>query len=167
MTLVGVDTESALFAAWTSIGNIGYGYGPLVARTGTFIDFPDAAKWLMIVAMLMGRLGLLAIFVLVLPRFWRALSGRLVPAGHEHRHRRARGCVRSSGGRAPSARRPAGVMPCGCRSAAIAAAAAAKATSCGQLAAPGRRRAGRSMPTTAPGAVEHRAARIARLRQAG
>ncbi len=70
MTLVGVDTESALFAAWTSLGNIGFGYGPLVLRTGTFIDFPDGAKGLMIVAMLMGRLGLLAIFVVVLPRFW-------------------------------------------------------------------------------------------------
>lgn len=70
MTLVGVDTESALFAAWTSLGNIGFGYGPLVARTGTFIDFPDAAIVLMIIAMLMGRLGLLAIFVVVLPRFW-------------------------------------------------------------------------------------------------
>ena len=70
MTLVGVDTECALFAVWTSLGNIGYGYGPLVERTGTFIDFPDAAIVLMIIAMLMGRLGLLAIFVVVLPRFW-------------------------------------------------------------------------------------------------
>ncbi|PZX53570.1 trk system potassium uptake protein TrkH [Cereibacter changlensis] len=72
MTLTGVDTLSALFGIWTSLGNIGYGYGPLVAPTGTFIDFPEAAKWLMIVAMLMGRLALLAVFVLVLPRFWRA-----------------------------------------------------------------------------------------------
>jgi trk system potassium uptake protein TrkH len=70
MTLVGVDTESAMFAAWTTLGNIGFGYGPLVARTGTFIDFPDAAIVLMIIAMLMGRLGLLAILVIILPRFW-------------------------------------------------------------------------------------------------
>jgi trk system potassium uptake protein TrkH len=71
MTLVGVDTVSALFAIWTSLGNIGYGFGPMVQATGTFRDFPDAAKWMMIVTMLMGRLGLLAIFVLILPRFWR------------------------------------------------------------------------------------------------
>ncbi|MCF1708525.1 TrkH family potassium uptake protein [Tabrizicola sp. J26] len=70
VTLMGVDTESALMAVWTSIGNIGYGYGPLVARTGTFVDFPDTAKALLIVTMLMGRLALLAIFVVVLPRFW-------------------------------------------------------------------------------------------------
>lgn len=71
MTLTGVDTESALFGVWTSLGNIGYGFGAMVAETGTFRDFPDAAKWVMIFAMLLGRLGLLAIFVLVLPRFWR------------------------------------------------------------------------------------------------
>ncbi|PZR00270.1 MAG: potassium transporter TrkH [Cereibacter sphaeroides] len=71
MTLVGVDTESAIFAAWTSLGNIGYGYGPLVAPTGTFVDFPDAAVVMMIVAMIAGRLALLSFFVLLLPRFWR------------------------------------------------------------------------------------------------
>ena len=68
----GVDFESAVFASWTSIGNIGYGLGPMLARTGTFIDFPDAAKLLMILAMIMGRLSLLAVFVVILPRFWRA-----------------------------------------------------------------------------------------------
>lgn len=71
MTLTGVDLTSALFGVWTSLGNIGYGYGPMVVATGTFIEFPTAAKWLMILAMLMGRLALLSIFVLVLPRFWR------------------------------------------------------------------------------------------------
>ena len=68
----GVDIASAIFASWTSIGNIGYGYGPLVAPTGTFIDFPDTAKLLMVLAMIMGRLSLLSVFVVALPRFWRA-----------------------------------------------------------------------------------------------
>jgi trk system potassium uptake protein TrkH len=67
----GVDFESAVFASWTSIGNIGYGYGPLVAGTGTFIDFPDPAKLLMVLAMIMGRLSLLSVFVMALPQFWR------------------------------------------------------------------------------------------------
>ena len=71
MTLTGIDPISALFAVWTALGNIGYGFGPLVERTGTFVDFNDAAKWIMSLAMLLGRLGLLAIFVVVLPRFWR------------------------------------------------------------------------------------------------
>ena len=71
MSLTGVDTVSALFAVWTSLGNVGYGFGPLVLRTGTFIDFPQGAIAIMTVAMLLGRLGLLAILVIVLPSFWR------------------------------------------------------------------------------------------------
>jgi len=71
LTLTGVDSTSALWAVWTSLGNIGYGVGPMLARTGTFIDFPDAAVWILSLAMLLGRLGLLAILVVLLPRFWR------------------------------------------------------------------------------------------------
>ena len=71
MTLIGLDTQSALFSVWSALGNIGYGFGSIVARTGTYVDLPDAGKWIMTLAMLLGRLGLLAIFVLVLPRFWR------------------------------------------------------------------------------------------------
>jgi trk system potassium uptake protein len=71
MTLTGVDIESALFGVWTTLGNVGYGFGPLVARTGTFIDYPKAAIVIMTLAMILGRLGLIAILVLLLPRFWR------------------------------------------------------------------------------------------------
>ncbi|MCB2135369.1 MAG: TrkH family potassium uptake protein [Rhodobacteraceae bacterium] len=67
----GLDFVTAIFAAWTSIGNIGYSYGPGLAETGTFIGFSDTAKLLMILAMVMGRLSLLAVLVVVLPRFWR------------------------------------------------------------------------------------------------
>ncbi|OYX42914.1 MAG: potassium transporter TrkH [Rhodobacterales bacterium 32-67-9] len=71
LTLDGIDMESAFFAIWTSIGNIGFGFGPMVARTGTMVDFPDFAKWVMIFTMIMGRLGLLAVLILLLPRFWQ------------------------------------------------------------------------------------------------
>ena len=54
------------------MGNIGYGYGAVVAATGTYRDLGDASVWIMTLAMLLGRLGLLAIFVLALPRFWVA-----------------------------------------------------------------------------------------------
>lgn len=71
MTLVGVDSLSALFGIWSSLGNIGFEVGPMLAETGTYVDFPSASKWLMIVAMLMGRLALLSVFVVVMPSFWR------------------------------------------------------------------------------------------------
>jgi trk system potassium uptake protein len=72
MSLVGVDLMPALFGVWASLGNVGYHFGPTLAATGTIQDFPEAAKWILILAMLMGRLGLLAVLVLILPRFWRA-----------------------------------------------------------------------------------------------
>lgn len=71
ISMTGVDFTSALFGTWTSIGNIGYGIGPIVNRTGTMVDFNDAATWIMSLDMLLGRLGLLAIFVILLPKFWR------------------------------------------------------------------------------------------------
>ena len=71
LTLDGVDMKSAFFAIWTSIGNIGFGFGQMVARTGTMVDFPILSKWVMIVTMILGRLGLLAVLILILPRFWR------------------------------------------------------------------------------------------------
>lgn len=72
VSLTGVDLESSLMAIWTSIGNIGYVFGHATQPTGTMAGFDDTAKWLMIVAMLMGRLGMVAGYVLLLPRFWRA-----------------------------------------------------------------------------------------------
>lgn len=71
MSLVSVEPISAVFGVWASLGNIGYHFGPTGTATGTIQDFPEAAKWILILAMLMGRLGLLAVLVLVLPRFWR------------------------------------------------------------------------------------------------
>lgn len=71
MTLTGVDPVSSIFAVWTALGNIGYGFGPLVERTGTFIDFPPGAILIMTICMILGRLSLLAILVLVMPTFWR------------------------------------------------------------------------------------------------
>jgi len=71
MTLTGVDSVSAMFGIWQAMGNVGYGFGPLVERTGTFIDFPPAAIAIMSLAMILGRLGLVAMLLMVLPGFWR------------------------------------------------------------------------------------------------
>ncbi|MFZ0099972.1 MAG: TrkH family potassium uptake protein [Gemmobacter sp.] len=72
LALTGIDMQTSIFAIWSSMGNIGYGIGPAIAETGTYRDFPTAAKWVMILAMILGRLSLLAVFVVILPRFWRA-----------------------------------------------------------------------------------------------
>jgi trk system potassium uptake protein len=71
LSLTGLELRTAITAAWTAICNIGPVYGPEVGATGAVDGFPVAAKWLMIFGMYLGRLEVLTVLVLVLPRFWR------------------------------------------------------------------------------------------------
>lgn len=71
LSLTGLDVRASITAAWTSIANVGPVFGAGVGQTGALIGFPDAAKWVMIVGMILGRLELLTVFVLLMPRFWR------------------------------------------------------------------------------------------------
>ncbi len=71
LSLSGLSTGTAITAAWTSVANIGPAYGPEVSASGSVEAFPLIAKWIMIGAMILGRLELLAVFVLFTLRFWR------------------------------------------------------------------------------------------------
>ncbi|WP_415184054.1 TrkH family potassium uptake protein [Phaeovulum sp.] len=71
LSLTGLETKTALTAAWTAIANVGPAWGPEVSGNGAVNQFPATAKWLMIGGMFIGRLELLSVFVLLLPRFWR------------------------------------------------------------------------------------------------
>ncbi|QFS84070.1 Trk system potassium uptake protein TrkH [Roseivivax sp. THAF40] len=70
--MTGLDFITALSGAATALGNIGPGLGPIIGPAGNFAPLNDTAKWLLILAMLMGRLELMAVFVLFTVRFWRA-----------------------------------------------------------------------------------------------
>jgi len=71
LALSGLHARTALTAAWTAIANVGPVWGPEVAANGGVTGFPGIAKWLMILGMYLGRLELITVFVLLLPRFWR------------------------------------------------------------------------------------------------
>ena len=71
LSLTGLDMRTAITAAWTAICNIGPAFGPGVSENGAVDGFPVAAKVLMIIGMLLGRLEMVAVLVLLLPRFWR------------------------------------------------------------------------------------------------
>lgn len=71
LSLTDLQFKTAVTAAWTSIANIGPVFGPEVGPTGAVQDFPEAAKWLMMAGMLVGRLELLSVYVLFMRRFWR------------------------------------------------------------------------------------------------
>ena len=69
--MTGLTFTESVTGAWTALYNIGPAFGPGVGPTGAVDGFPEAAKWLMIVAMLVGRLEVVSVLVLLLPSFWR------------------------------------------------------------------------------------------------
>ncbi|MGL4281879.1 MAG: TrkH family potassium uptake protein [Albidovulum sp.] len=70
--LTGLDFVTSLSGAATALANIGPGFGEIIGPAGNFAPLNDSAKWILIVAMLLGRLELLVVLVIFLPRFWRA-----------------------------------------------------------------------------------------------
>jgi len=72
LSLMGLDEITALSAAATAITNVGPGLGDIVGPTGTFQPLPNAAKWVMSMAMIVGRLEIIPVLVVLNPSFWRA-----------------------------------------------------------------------------------------------
>lgn len=72
LNLTGLDFITSMSAAGTAISNVGPGLGDIIGPSGTFKELSDPAKWIMSVAMLVGRLELFTVLVLFMPRFWRA-----------------------------------------------------------------------------------------------
>ncbi len=71
LAAIGLDFETALSGAATSLSNVGPGLGPVIGPSSTFASLPDAAKWILSGAMLLGRLELVTVLVLFSRRFWR------------------------------------------------------------------------------------------------
>ena len=70
LSFFGLDHLTALSASATAISNVGPGLGVTIGPSGTFQSLPDGAKWLLSFGMLLGRLELLTVLVIFLPRFW-------------------------------------------------------------------------------------------------
>ena len=67
----GLDFVTSFSGAATAIANVGPGVGPVIGPAGTFAELPDAAKWLLCIGMLFGRLEFFTFLVLLTPAFWR------------------------------------------------------------------------------------------------
>jgi trk system potassium uptake protein TrkH len=71
LALTGLDFVTSVSGAATALANIGPGLGPEIGPAGTFTNLNDTAKWILTVSMLVGRLELMAVFVLFTTQFWR------------------------------------------------------------------------------------------------
>jgi trk system potassium uptake protein TrkH len=69
--MMGLDFITATSGAATAIANVGPGLGPVIGPAGNFATLPDGAKWLLSLAMLLGRLEIFTVLVLLAPGFWR------------------------------------------------------------------------------------------------
>ena len=64
----GADQVTAFSAVASSLNNQGLGLGQVA---NNYAGLTDTAKWLLALAMLMGRLELFTLLVLLTPAFWR------------------------------------------------------------------------------------------------
>lgn len=65
----GLDDVTAFSATAATLNNLGPGLGNVA---GTYADVSDGGKWLLILAMLFGRLEVFSLLVLFSPTFWRS-----------------------------------------------------------------------------------------------
>ncbi|MHB2264838.1 TrkH family potassium uptake protein [Aliihoeflea sp. PC F10.4] len=70
LAAIGLDFLTAMSGALTALTNVGPGLGDIIGPVGNFSSLPDAAKWVLAAAMLMGRLEILAVMVIFTPTFW-------------------------------------------------------------------------------------------------
>jgi len=68
--ILGLDFQSAIGGAATSLGNVGPGLGQL-SPVNNFNSLPVAGKWWCSFLMLLGRLELFTVLILFTPYFWR------------------------------------------------------------------------------------------------
>jgi trk system potassium uptake protein len=71
INLAGESPITAISAAAASVSNVGPGLGSAVGPNGNFGGLSDFSKWVCLIAMLLGRLEFISVFVLLMPEFWR------------------------------------------------------------------------------------------------
>ena len=70
MLATGIDFETSMGASVASLSNVGTGIGQ-VGPGGSYVAFPLAIKWILMLLMLLGRLELFSLITLLSRSFWR------------------------------------------------------------------------------------------------
>ncbi len=70
LAMCGLDFITSISGAATAVANIGPGFGPIIGPAGNFEPLGDLPKWLLIAAMIIGRLELVTVYVIFTRRFW-------------------------------------------------------------------------------------------------
>ncbi len=70
VSTAGIDIVTSLTTALATVGNIGPGFGR-IGPTGNYAFYPDYVKWVLSLAMMVGRLEIYTVLVLLTPTFWK------------------------------------------------------------------------------------------------
>lgn len=71
LATAGNDFVTSFSAAATATANVGPGIGSTIGPTSNFTSLTDFSKWILCVAMLLGRLEIFTLLILLTPAFWR------------------------------------------------------------------------------------------------
>jgi len=66
----GNDFVTSFSAAATATANVGPGIGDVIGPVSNFATINDASKWIICVAMLLGRLEIFTLLIILTPNFW-------------------------------------------------------------------------------------------------
>jgi len=71
LAFTGLDFITSISGAATALANVGPGLGNEIGPAGNFAGLNDVAKWILSIAMLVGRLEIMAVFTILSWHFWR------------------------------------------------------------------------------------------------
>lgn len=71
VSATGLDFLTSVTATAACLTNAGPGFGSIVGPMGSYANLTDTAKWLLMFAMILGRLELITVLVLFRPSFWK------------------------------------------------------------------------------------------------
>lgn len=69
--LMDIPPLDAISGAMAAVSNVGLGMGQTISTAGNYVAIPDAAKWILVTDMMLGRLEILTVAVLLFPSFWK------------------------------------------------------------------------------------------------
>ncbi len=72
LSIMGLDPLTAWSGAGSAVANVGPGLGDIIGPAGTYQSLPNGPKWVLMIAMIVGRLEIVTALVVLTPAFWRA-----------------------------------------------------------------------------------------------
>jgi len=72
LSLMGLDPVTAWSGAGSAVANVGPGLGDIIGPAGTYATLNGGPKWVLLLAMIVGRLEIVTALVVLSPGFWRS-----------------------------------------------------------------------------------------------